>query len=37
MEKVGLNNVQLDHLAFDFLPDKPDKCGPVSYIVTTDP
>jgi hypothetical protein len=52
MEKVSLNNVQLDYLAkghpslgphfygtrpCDRLPQKPDKKGPVGYIVNTDP
>ena len=52
MEKVSLNNVQLDHLArshpslgphfygtvpCDRLPDSPEKCGPLGYIVNTDP
>ena len=52
MEKVALNNAQLDALAehhpslkpyfhktlpCDGLPDRPDKKGPVGYIVNTDP
>ena len=52
MERVSLNNGQLDHLArshpslgphfygtvpCDRLPYKPDKCGPLGYIVNTEP